>query len=231
MNRPGMRWVLVVTVLAVAALVALSPRSEPTSSELTPSGLTPSGSTPTEGPGGGTDPATPDLDELRARAALQPCPAPVPGAVASGVAAAGPLAAVVLPCLGQEAVVDLGAALAGRPALLNFWGPLCEPCRQEMPALAAYAAEPGAVAVLGVEVQRLPEGGLDLLARLGVHYPSVSDPDGVLQAALRSPPVLPLTYLVSADGRVQQVNPPEVFRNPAQVRAAVVRYLGEEAAG
>ncbi len=213
MNRPGMRWVLVVTVLAVAALVALSPRSGPMPSEPAPAGSR-------------SVPAAPDLDELRARAALQPCPAPAPDA-----AAAGPLAGVVLPCLGEDAVVNLGAALAGRPALLNFWGPLCEPCREEMPALAAYAAEPGAVTVLGVEVQRLPEGGLDLLARLGVHFPSVSDPDGVLQAALRSPPVLPLTYLVSADGRVQQVNPPEVFRSPTQVRAAVVRHLGEEAAG
>ncbi len=211
MNRPGMRWVLVVSVLVVAAFVALYPRSDPA---------------PTVGPRGGSDLEEPDLDELRARAALQPCPAPAPG-----VAAAGPLAAVVLPCLGEEVTVDLGTTLAGRPALLNFWGPLCEPCREEMPALAAYGAEPGAVTVLGVEVQRLPEGGLDLMARLGVHFPSVSDPDGTLRAALRSPPVLPLTYLVSPDGRVQQVNPPEVFRNPAQVRAAVVRYLGDEAAG
>jgi hypothetical protein len=69
------------------------------------------------------------------------------------------------------------------------------------------------------------------MARLGVHFPSVSDPDGALQAALRSPPVLPLTYLVSPDGRVQQVNPPEVFRTPGQVRAAVARYLGAEAPG
>ena len=211
MNRPGMRWVLVVSVLVVAAFVALYPRSDPA---------------PTVGPRGASDLEEPDLDELRARAALQPCPAPAPG-----VAAAGPLAAVVLPCLGEEVTVDLGTTLAGRPALLNFWGPLCEPCREEMPALAAYGAEPGAVTVLGVEVQRLPEGGLDLMARLGVHFPSVSDPDGTLRAALRSPPVLPLTYLVSPDGRVQQVNPPEVFRNPAQVRAAVVRYLGDEAAG
>jgi len=221
-----MRWALVVTVLVVAALVALFPRSESTPSESTPSGPTPSGPTPTAELRGGPDLDAPDLDELRARAALQPCPAPAPGA-----AAAGPLAGVVLPCLGEEAAVDLGATLAGRPVLLNFWGPLCEPCREEMPALAAYAEEPGAVAVLGVEVQRLPEGGLDLMARLGVHFPSVSDPEGVLRAALRSPPVLPLTYLVSPDGRVQQVNPPEVFRNPAQVRAAVVRYLGDEAAG
>jgi len=218
MNRPGMRWVLVVSVLVVAAFVALYPRSDPAPT------AEPRGVSDLDEP----DLDEPDLDELRARAALQPCPAPAPGAA---VAAAGPLAAVVLPCLGEEATVDLGATLAGRPVLLNFWGPLCEPCREEMPALAAYGAEPGAVTVLGVEVQRLPEGGLDLMARLGVHFPSVSDPDGTLRAALRSPPVLPLTYLVSPDGRVQQVNPPEVFRNPAQVRAAVVRYLGDEAAG
>lgn len=221
MNRPRMRWALVVTVLVVAAVVALSPRNEPTQGEPTQGEPM-----PTAAPRGGSDLDEPDLDELRARAALQPCPVP-----AAGTVAAGPLAGVVLPCLGEDAAVDLGAALAGRPALLNFWGPLCEPCREEMPALAAYGAEPGAVAVLGVEVQRLPEGGLDLMAGLGVHIPSVSDPDGVLQAALRSPPVLPLTYLVSPDGRVQQVNPPEVFRSPGQVRAAVVRYLGEEAPG
>jgi thiol-disulfide isomerase/thioredoxin len=137
----------------------------------------------------------------------------------------------VLPCLGQPGTVDVGAALAGRPALLNLWGPLCQPCIQELPALAAYAAEPGAVRVLGVEVQQLPEGALDLLSALNVHYPSVSDPDGRLRAALSAPPVLPLTYLVSSDGQVSQVNPPEVLRSPQQVRAVVTRYLGPGAAG
>jgi thiol-disulfide isomerase/thioredoxin len=137
----------------------------------------------------------------------------------------------VLPCLGQPGTVELAAALAGRPALLNLWGPLCQPCAQELPALAAYATEPGAVPVLGVEVQQLPEGALDMLAALNVHYPSVSDPDGRLRAALRAPPVIPQTYLVSPDGRVNQVNPPEVMRSPEQVRAIVARYLGPEAIG
>jgi len=137
----------------------------------------------------------------------------------------------LLSCLGQPGTVDVGAALAGRPALLNLWGPLCQPCIQELPALAAYAAEPGAVPVLGVEVQQLPEGALDLLSALNVHYPSVSDPDGRLRAALSAPPVLPLTYLVSADGHVSQVNPPEVLRSPQQVRAVVTQYLGPGAAG
>jgi hypothetical protein len=44
---------------------------------------------------------------------------------------------------------------------------------------------------------------------------------------LHSPPVLPLTYLVSPDGRVQQVTPPEVFRDPTHIRDVVARYLGD----
>lgn len=204
--RVALRWLMVAVLLALAVFVALDPRpgTEPD----------PSGAAPPE--------RSMDLNQLRARAALQPCPAPAPAAPAP----AGPLAGVVLPCLGTAGSVDLGAALAGRPALLNLWGPLCRPCAEELPALAGYAAEPGAVPVLGVEVQQLPEGALDMLSTLGVHYPSVSDPDGRLRAALRAPAVLPLSFVVSADGHVSQVTPPRVLRSPEQVRAVVQRYLG-----
>jgi thiol-disulfide isomerase/thioredoxin len=220
--KPALRWVLVTAFLVSALAVALLPLT----------------SAPrTSGPRVSTDAAAlrqpaqpaaehpPGIEQLRSLAALQPCPA------ARSVGSHGLLSGLVLPCLGQSGTVDVGAALAGRPALLNLWGPLCQPCIQELPALAAYAAEPGAVRVLGVEVQQLPEGALDLLSALNVHYPSVSDPDGRLRAALSAPPVLPLTYLVSADGQVSQVNPPEVLRSPQQVRAVVTRYLGPGAAG
>jgi thiol-disulfide isomerase/thioredoxin len=204
--NPALRWVLVTALLAVALVVALWPRASPPAG---PTGALRLGPPPT-------------IDQLRSQAALQPCPA----TPSSPAPVRGPLAGLVLPCLGQPGTVDVGMALAGRPALLNLWGPLCQPCAQELPALAAYAAEPGAVPVLGVEVQRLPEGALELLAALNVHYPSVSDPDGRLRAALSSPPVLPLSYVVTVDGRVSQVNPPEVLRTPEQVRAVVARYLG-----
>ncbi len=207
------RWVLLATVLAAAAAVALGPSVWPSN---------------------GSGPAVavrlpardaPDIEQLRARAALAPCPKPGDDTAEP----AGPLAGVTVPCLGRPGTVDLGAALAGRPALLNLWGPQCAPCRAEMPALAADAASPDSIPVLGVEVQRLPAGGLELMAALGVGYPSVSDPDGALRRALGAPPVLPLSYVVAPDGRVMQVNPPEVFRDPAQVRAAVERYLGRQA--
>jgi thiol-disulfide isomerase/thioredoxin len=213
--KPALRWALVTAILAVALVVALWPRANPSAVPAS-SGTTQlrQQTQPALGP-------LPSIEELRSRAALQPCPA----APADRTPLRGPLTGIVLPCLGQPGTLDVGSALAGRPALLNLWGPLCQPCAHELPALAAYAAEPGAVPVLGVEVQGLPEGALELLAALGVHYPSVSDPDGRLRAALRAPPVLPLSYVVTADGRVSQVNPPEVLRTPEQVRAVLARYL------
>ncbi len=206
---PALRGLLASALLAVTLVVVLWPRASPTGTPPVTTG-SPSG-----------------IDQLRSRAALQPCPA----APAGATGAPGPLAGLALPCLGRPGTVDLAAALAGRPALLNLWGPLCQPCTQELPALAAYSTEPDAVPVLGVEVQRLPEGALSTLAELDVHYPSVSDPEGRLRAALGAPPVIPLTYLVSADGRVHQLNPPEVLRSAAQVRAVVARYLGPGARG
>jgi thiol-disulfide isomerase/thioredoxin len=224
--KPVLRWVLVALALTSALVVALWPRASPPSSA-PGSGTASRAATQLEGP---AQPATgprASLEQLRSRAALQPCPA----AHSGPTPVRGPLSGIVLPCLGQPGTLDVGAALAGRPVLLNLWGPLCQPCLQELPALAAYADEPGAVRVLGVEVQGLPEAALEVLATLHVHYPSVSDPDGRLRAALSAPPVVPLSYLVSADGRVSQVNPPEVLRTPAQVRAVVARYLGPGAAG
>ncbi|MGH3671420.1 MAG: TlpA family protein disulfide reductase [Pseudonocardiaceae bacterium] len=221
--KPALRWGLVLVVLVLALLVALWPRASPPSSSAATAQQGQAGRVPAPA----TSPSMPAIEQLRARAALQPCPAAPP----DHPPVRGPLSGLVLPCLGQPGTVDVGAALAGRPALLNLWGPLCQPCTEELPALAAYAAEPGAVRVLGVEAQQIPEGALDLLATLDVHYPSVSDPEGKLRAVLSAPPVLPLSYVVSADGRIHQVNPPEVLRTPEQVRAVVARYLGTGAVG
>jgi len=60
---------------------------------------------------------------------------------------------------------------------------------------------------------------------------ALRDPDGRLRAVLGAPAVLPLSFVVSTDGRVNQVNPPEVLRSPEQVRAVVQRYLGPGAVG
>ncbi|MGH3516863.1 MAG: TlpA family protein disulfide reductase, partial [Haloechinothrix sp.] len=56
-------------------------------------------------------------------------------------------------------------------------------------------------------------------------YPSIADPEEVLQRALAVPPVLPVNYLVLPDGSVQRITDPVIFGSPDQVRAAVQRHL------
>jgi thiol-disulfide isomerase/thioredoxin len=200
----------VVSTAAVALLVALGVVA-----------LWPRPVTLTEVPVGPAEPAAvvvsdAELAPLRTAAALQPCPPP------NGVGA-GALAGVTVPCLGAPGPVDLGAALAGRPVLLNVWASWCGPCRAELPVLAAYAGRPDAVEVLGIDVRDDPRAALRLLTELGVALPSVTDPDGALRTALDIPPALPVSYFVRADGSVVRVDPPVPFRTPDEVASAIER--------
>ncbi|GDY30724.1 TlpA family protein disulfide reductase [Gandjariella thermophila] len=201
------RWALVAAVVVVAAAVALWPWLH-------------------RGGGGTAIPPAPtapsvDTAPLRAAAALRPCPRPAPGAQTGG-----PLRDATGTCLATGDPVDLGAALAGHPALVNVWASWCQPCREELPALQAYADQPGTVPVVTVQVQSTPADGLKLLTDLGVHLPTVADSSGAVGRALRLPSYLPVSYVVRPDGSVEQVRPPTPFGSPDQVRQAVSRYLG-----
>lgn len=213
-SRPEARWTVIVVVLAVAGVVALWPRSSAhdvgSARGPVPQVLSQTAAITSPTP---NDTA---LAGVRAQAAMAPCPAPRPSAPPSSRLLSG----IVVPCLGAPGAVDVGAALAGRPALLNLWASWCAPCREEMPVLAAYAVQPDVVAVLGVDVQDDPRAALSLLASLGVHYPSVTDPDGSLQRALRGPRVLPVSFVVASDGSVQLI-PPRVFRSVDEIRQTV----------
>ncbi|WP_240157171.1 TlpA family protein disulfide reductase [Pseudonocardia broussonetiae] len=208
-----LRWTVLVVVLCVAGVVALWPRSDAypdTSADTRP--------VPAERLAERPDDAA--LGPARAAAALPPCPGPSGAPVPPG-----PLADVVVPCLGEVGAVPLGAVLAGRPVLLNLWASWCAPCREEVPVLDAYVARPDAVDVLGVVVRDRPADALAMADELDPRYPSVIDPDNAVQAALGAPPVLPTNWVIRPDGSVVRVTDPLVFRDPAQVAAAVEAAL------
>jgi thiol-disulfide isomerase/thioredoxin len=197
------RWALLVVVVAVAVTVAVWPR-----------GTTPV--VPAQ--------SAPDLSADRARAALPAC---VTGQATSV------LAGIRVTCLANGRSVDLGALLAGRPTLVNIWATWCQPCQQELPVLNSYAGQPGAIRVIGVQVQSPQADGLNLLAGLGVHLPMVFDTGGafdnggVAAKALRMPAELPVSYLVKPDGTATVVRRPvSVLLSVDAVRQAVATYAG-----
>ncbi|MFD4293827.1 TlpA family protein disulfide reductase [Rhodococcus sp. NPDC058505] len=214
------RWSLAALVVVAALVVAIWPRGGDEPDTRSHSDFMSSGATPSavERIAGDTDAA---LAGPRAAAALPPCPAPAPGTVASG-----PLAGIELGCLADGGRVDVGAALAGKPALVNLWAYWCGPCAKELPALDEYARRAGdTVTVLTVHQDPKEGNALSALTEYGVHLPGVQDGAARVAAAVGAPKVLPVTALIRADGTVAAVLP-QPFDDADQIAAAVREHLG-----
>ncbi|WP_179476044.1 TlpA family protein disulfide reductase [Mycolicibacterium vinylchloridicum] len=149
-----------------------------------------------------------------------PCPAPVRDGSAVPV-----LSRAIARCLGSAQPMNVGAAVAGAPTLLNLWASWCAPCREEMPVLYAYSKTSGALRVIGVNVRDRPSSATALLRDLDIGYASFTDADAVARA-LQAPQLLPLSYLVDTDGSVRRL-PMKAFRDVAQVTEAVAAARGE----
>ena len=163
---------------------------------------------------------SPDLVAFKKHTDIPNCPEVSSAMVDDG------MPAVTVPCLGGGRSVDL-AGLRG-PMIVNFWQSTCQPCRQEMPALAAYARHQSVVRVLGIDILDVQPGAALQLARdSNVGYPLVADPAGNLVGQKPVPRNigLPFTAFLDSSGRVAHVEA-GAMASEAKVAAAARKYLG-----
>lgn len=133
-------------------------------------------------------PPAAELAEVRASAPLA-LGAPAP-----------PLQAVTLD--GAPAAL---AALRGRVVLVNLWAIWCEPCRQELPALAALHEQRSArglsIVAINVDRKRTRAEIADYAARRALPFAIWLDPDDRAAPALGAT-TFPFNVLVDREGRV-----------------------------
>jgi thiol-disulfide isomerase/thioredoxin len=122
-------------------------------------------------------------------------------------------------------------ALAGKVAVLNFWGSWCGPCRVETPEFQQVYADvkDKGVAFLGLNVKETSEQfATAFVDRFGIQFPSLYDPRGEVALAFRGYPAnaIPSTIVLDAKGRVAAVYTGSVSKE--DLRTVVTRVLGEE---
>ena len=91
----------------------------------------------------------------------------------------------------------------GKLVLLNFWATLCPPCREEMPLFSRWQSElkGKGLQVIGVSMDDDATAAKEFLAKYPVTYPVVMG-DVKLAETLVEYSVLPLSYLIDAQGRI-----------------------------
>ncbi|MFM8827320.1 MAG: TlpA family protein disulfide reductase [Actinomycetota bacterium] len=117
---------------------------------------------------------------------------------------------------GELAIPDTG----GLPAVVNFWYSTCQPCRREMPVLAAAAgAFAGRAAFIGVSPSDTVTTAQEFLDAHGATYPNFLDRSGE-QSAEAQVGTMPTTYFLDSSGRVVSMHAGELTEDDLRANLA-----------
>jgi cytochrome c biogenesis protein CcmG/thiol:disulfide interchange protein DsbE len=116
------------------------------------------------------------------------------------------------------------ASLKGYPVVVNIWASWCGPCRFEFPTLQKLSARYGKrVAFLGIDSQDSDDSATTFLEEAPVPYPSYTDPDKKIAAALHATLGLPDTAFYDRAGKLVYLKQGP-YTDPADLQADVQHY-------
>jgi cytochrome c biogenesis protein CcmG/thiol:disulfide interchange protein DsbE len=91
----------------------------------------------------------------------------------------------------------------GQPVIVNLWASWCAPCREEIPAISAFATANPDVTVVGVAVQDPEKSAREFAATIDANYPLAL---GTTEFEDAYPHLgLPATYILDENGTVIEV--------------------------
>ena len=95
-------------------------------------------------------------------------------------------------------------ALRGEVVVLDFWASWCPPCVRSIPILNELAAAyEGRVRFYGVNIEaKDPSAVGESHRRLGAQFPSLHDPEGLMQAAY-AVDAYPTLFIIDGDGHIR----------------------------
>lgn len=170
-----------------------------------PPAASPSPAPPTAAPASAlpsSSAAAPSPGASPTAAAISPGVSPAPSGGDSGFGVGAPAPVLVVPQVGGGEI-DL-AKLRGKPVWVNFMATWCPPCRDELPAMAGFAAryEETGLVVLLVDVREDEAAVAAFADGLGVRFPIGLDGDGKAQDEWGAY-ALPVHYWIDAEGVVR----------------------------
>lgn len=130
---------------------------------------------------------------------------------------------LVLDCLDGKSKIDL-TAIKG-PAVVNFWGSWCGPCREEIPYFVDLSNSlPDGLVLIGVHrEEKSAESANKFIKDLGINYPQLADPTGLSKSLVGLS--VPVTIFIDENGEIvhQHVG---AIKTADELRELVLKYFG-----